>query len=157
MDDNVFGSYGVLRFMRRHEETVVASYPIDDDVLTFGCDPSCSVRLYYPTVSPLHAKIIFHERKVGLSLVYLFAFRHLIRITASGIHSSFRSTRYFCRQVSSIPRISDVPHDRPPDKQLGDRNKQETVSLRLSAQSTPSCPCIHPTARCIKIRAETCT
>jgi len=67
MDDNTsFGSYGVLRFMRRHEETVVASYPIDDDKLTFGCDPSCSVRLYYPTVSPLHAKIIFQERKVGL-------------------------------------------------------------------------------------------
>ena len=66
MDDNVFGSYGVLRFMKRHEEIVVASYPIDDDELTFGCDPSCSVRLYYPTVSPLHAKIIFQERKVGL-------------------------------------------------------------------------------------------
>ncbi|KAI0299367.1 hypothetical protein B0F90DRAFT_1562324, partial [Multifurca ochricompacta] len=53
-----------LRFMKRHEETVIASYPIDEDELTFGCDPSCSVRLYYPTVSPLHAKIIFQERKV---------------------------------------------------------------------------------------------
>jgi hypothetical protein len=72
MDDNVFGSYGVLRFMRRHEETVVASYPIDDDELTFGSDPSCSVRLYYPTVSPLHAKIIFQERKVSLSFFILY-------------------------------------------------------------------------------------
>ena len=74
MDDNAFGRYGVLRFMRRHEETVIASYPIDDEELTFGCDPSCSVRLYYPTVSPLHAKIIFQERKVGLSFVFAFIF-----------------------------------------------------------------------------------
>ena len=74
MDDNTFGRYGVLRFMRRHEETVIASYPIDDDELTFGCDPSCSVRLYYPTVSPLHAKIIFQERKVSPSFVFPFAF-----------------------------------------------------------------------------------
>ena len=74
MDDNAFGRYGVLRFMRWHEETVIASYPIDDEELTFGCDPSCSVRLYYPTVSPLHAKIIFQERKVGLSFVFAFIF-----------------------------------------------------------------------------------
>jgi len=66
MDVTTFGSYGVLRFMRKHEETVIASYPIDDDELTFGCDPSCGVRLYYPTVSPLHAKIFFQERKVRL-------------------------------------------------------------------------------------------
>jgi hypothetical protein len=74
MGDNEFGRYGVLRFMRRHEETVIASYPIDDDELTFGCDPSCSVRLYYPTVSPLHAKIIFQERKVGLSSFFLLLY-----------------------------------------------------------------------------------
>ena len=75
----------------------------------------------------------------------------------SGIHTSFRSTRYFRRQVSSIPLISDVPHDRPPDKQLGNRNKQETFSLRVSAQSAPPGPRIHPTAKCIKIRAKTRT
>lgn len=72
MDGSEFGRYGVLRFMRRNEEAIIASYPIDDDVLTFGCDPSCGVRLYYPTVSPLHAKIIFQERKVGLSFVFAF-------------------------------------------------------------------------------------
>jgi hypothetical protein len=97
MDDNVFGSYGVLRFMRRHEEIVIASYPIDDDELTFGSDPSCSVRLYYPTVSPLHAKIIFQERKVSLSFIYfLFAFRDISHesrfqafIQVFGVHGIF--------------------------------------------------------------------
>ncbi|KAH9077726.1 hypothetical protein EDB83DRAFT_2345491 [Lactarius deliciosus] len=69
MDGTEFGRYGVLRFMRRHEDTVIASYPIDDDELTFGCDPSCSVRLYYPTVSPLHAKIFFQERKAFIEVL----------------------------------------------------------------------------------------
>jgi len=67
MDGSDFGRYGVLRFMRRHGDTIIASYPIDNDELTFGCDSSCSVRLYYPTVSPLHAKIFFQERKVSCS------------------------------------------------------------------------------------------
>jgi hypothetical protein len=71
--------------MRRHEETVIASYPIDNDEVTFGCDPSCGVRLYYPTVSPLHAKIIFQERKVRKSFFFLLpvahdhGFRHLLK------------------------------------------------------------------------------
>ncbi|KAH9064558.1 hypothetical protein EDB87DRAFT_1556259 [Lactarius vividus] len=69
MDGTEFGRYGVLRFMRRHEDTVIASYPIDDDELTFGCDSSCSVRLYYPTVSPLHAKIFFQERKAFIEVL----------------------------------------------------------------------------------------
>jgi hypothetical protein len=93
MADSEFGRYGVLRFMRRHEETVIASYPIDDDELTFGCDPSCSVRLYYPTVSPLHAKIIFQERKVGLCFfLFFFALRLLTQpwfqafIQVMGVH-----------------------------------------------------------------------
>ncbi|KAI0301317.1 hypothetical protein BC826DRAFT_558631 [Russula brevipes] len=69
MDGGDFGTFGVLRFMRRHEETVIASYPIDNDEVTFGCDPSCGVRLYYPTVSPLHAKIIFQERKAFIEVL----------------------------------------------------------------------------------------
>ncbi|KAI9438291.1 hypothetical protein H4582DRAFT_1815256 [Lactarius indigo] len=69
MDGTEFGRYGVLRFMRRHEDIVIASYPIDDDELTFGCDSSCSVRLYYPTVSPLHAKIFFQERKAFIEVL----------------------------------------------------------------------------------------
>ncbi|KAI0252800.1 hypothetical protein BJV78DRAFT_269695 [Lactifluus subvellereus] len=71
MNGSDFGRYGVLRFMRRNEETVIASYPIDQDELTFGSDPECSVRLYYPTVSPLHAKIIFQERKAFIQVLGL--------------------------------------------------------------------------------------
>ena len=91
MDDNVFGSYGVLRFMKRHEEIVVASYPIDDDELTFGCDPSCSVRLYYPTVSPLHAKIIFQERKVGLPFFSFFC----LQLISHTLNHDFRRSYKF--------------------------------------------------------------
>ncbi|KAA1475288.1 hypothetical protein DENSPDRAFT_842031 [Dentipellis sp. KUC8613] len=67
MSDNDYGRLGVLRLMKRQDpEAVVASYPIDDEEVTFGRDQSCNVRLYYPSVSPLHAKIIFQERKAFL-------------------------------------------------------------------------------------------
>ncbi|KLO18960.1 hypothetical protein SCHPADRAFT_865893 [Schizopora paradoxa] len=64
-DASEVGRYGTIRLMKRTEEDgVVASYPIDDEVVTFGRDPTCSVRLYYQWVSTLHCKIIFEERKV---------------------------------------------------------------------------------------------
>ncbi len=64
-DASEVGRYGTIRLMKRNEpDAVVASYPIDDEVVTFGRDPTCSVRLYYQWVSTLHCKIIFEERKV---------------------------------------------------------------------------------------------
>ncbi|KAI0062552.1 hypothetical protein BV25DRAFT_643580 [Artomyces pyxidatus] len=67
MNTNDAGRYGVLRLLKKNEvDTVVASYPIDEEEVTFGRDPDCSVRLYYPTVSGIHAKIIFQERKAFL-------------------------------------------------------------------------------------------
>ncbi|KIK91166.1 hypothetical protein PAXRUDRAFT_831074 [Paxillus rubicundulus Ve08.2h10] len=64
MDPSEVGRFGTLRLMKRLEpNTPVASFPIDDDTVTFGRDPTCSVRLYYPSVSALHAKILFQERK----------------------------------------------------------------------------------------------
>lgn len=59
------GKYGTVRLLKRREPTtVVASYPIDDEEVTFGRDSSCSVRLYYQWVSSIHCKLIFEERKV---------------------------------------------------------------------------------------------
>jgi hypothetical protein len=46
-------------------DVVVTSFGIDTEELTFGRDPSCSVRLYYPDVAVVHCKIMFEERKVG--------------------------------------------------------------------------------------------
>jgi pSer/pThr/pTyr-binding forkhead associated (FHA) protein len=63
--DNDYGVYGVLRFLKKDDDrVVVANYPIDDDELTFGKEAECNIRLYYPTVSQQHAKIVFHDRKV---------------------------------------------------------------------------------------------
>lgn len=65
MDSSEVGSFGTLRLMKRLEpDKVVASYPIDEEEITFGRDPTCSIRLYYETVSGLHCKLIFRERKV---------------------------------------------------------------------------------------------
>lgn len=71
MDSAEIGSYGTLRLVKRVDpSSVVAAFPIDDDTVTFGRDPSCSVRLYYPTVSAVHAKIVFQERKVRCARFY---------------------------------------------------------------------------------------
>ncbi|EIW79456.1 hypothetical protein CONPUDRAFT_82884 [Coniophora puteana RWD-64-598 SS2] len=68
MDPTEIGKYGTLRLIKRSDPTVsVASFPIDEETVTFGRDTKCSVRLYYPTVSLVHAKLIFQDRKVRLS------------------------------------------------------------------------------------------
>ena len=65
MEASEVGRFGTLRLMKRLEpDKVVASYPIDDEEVTFGRDSTCSIRLYYESVSGLHCKITFHERKV---------------------------------------------------------------------------------------------
>lgn len=66
MDSSDIGQYGTLRLVKRQDaQSVIASYPIDEESITFGRDPTCSVRLYYPSVSAVHAKIFFEERKVS--------------------------------------------------------------------------------------------
>ena len=59
------GRYGTISLMKRHEpNTVVTAFGVDSEELTFGRDPECSVRLYYPDVSLVHCKIVFEDRKV---------------------------------------------------------------------------------------------
>lgn len=68
MDSSEVGRFGTIRLMKRLEpDKVVASYPIDEEEITLGRDPERNIRLYYETVSGLHCKIIFRERKVSSS------------------------------------------------------------------------------------------
>ncbi|KAL4067490.1 hypothetical protein V8B97DRAFT_1873520 [Scleroderma yunnanense] len=72
MEPSEIGRFGTLRLMKRLEpDTSIASFPIDDETVTFGRDPTCSVRLYYSSVSPLHAKIIFQDRKAFIVVLGL--------------------------------------------------------------------------------------
>jgi hypothetical protein len=64
MEGSEIGLFGTLRLMKRTTDEQVAAFPIDEETVTFGRDPTCSVRLYYPEISALHAKIVFRERKV---------------------------------------------------------------------------------------------
>jgi pSer/pThr/pTyr-binding forkhead associated (FHA) protein len=65
VEGNDMGRYGAISFLRAREpDKVIASYPIDTEVTTIGRDPSCDIRLYYPEVSALHAKLIIEDRKV---------------------------------------------------------------------------------------------
>ncbi|KAF9461792.1 hypothetical protein BDZ94DRAFT_1323128 [Collybia nuda] len=70
MDSSGFsqiGRYGTICLMKRHEpDTVVTSFGIDTEELTFGRDPTCGVRLYYSDVSLVHCRIVFEERKAFL-------------------------------------------------------------------------------------------
>ncbi|KAG1886565.1 hypothetical protein F4604DRAFT_1572094 [Suillus subluteus] len=66
MDGSEIGLFGTLRLMKRTTDEQVAAFPIDEETVTFGRDPTCSVRLYYPEISALHAKIVFQERKAFL-------------------------------------------------------------------------------------------
>ena len=69
VDPSEVGKFGTIRLLKQREPTaVVAAYPIDDEEVSFGRDSNCSVRLYYPEVSPLHCKIIFEERKAILQV-----------------------------------------------------------------------------------------
>jgi len=62
----VVGNYGCLQLLKKNRDVAVASYPIDGEVLVFGRAPMCDIRLYFDTVSSLHCKLIFEERKARL-------------------------------------------------------------------------------------------
>ncbi|KAF9001134.1 hypothetical protein BDQ17DRAFT_1327364 [Cyathus striatus] len=74
MDTSEFstvGRYGTISLLKRNEpNTVVTAFGIDSEELTFGRDPSCSVRLYYPDVSLVHCKVVFEERKKRFRFSY---------------------------------------------------------------------------------------
>ncbi|KZT26007.1 hypothetical protein NEOLEDRAFT_1169008 [Neolentinus lepideus HHB14362 ss-1] len=70
MDASDVGRYGTLKFMKRNDpSTVAAVFPIDDEEVTFGRNPQCDVRLYYDSVSAVHCKIVFQDRKAFLVIL----------------------------------------------------------------------------------------
>ncbi|TFK28280.1 hypothetical protein FA15DRAFT_701172 [Coprinopsis marcescibilis] len=63
------GKYGTLSLLKRQDQAVVTSFGIDSEELTFGRDPSCSVRLYYSDIALVQCKIVFEERKAFLAIL----------------------------------------------------------------------------------------
>jgi len=60
------GRYGTISLMKSREtDTVVTAFGVDTEEVTFGRDPGCSVRLYYPDVDLVHCKITFKDRKAS--------------------------------------------------------------------------------------------
>lgn len=65
IDSSYVGRYGTLSLMKKGGSNVpIAHYPIDDEEITIGRDPNCSVRLYYDAISKLHCKVTFEDSKV---------------------------------------------------------------------------------------------
>lgn len=151
MDSSEIGRYGTLRLVKRlSPQTIVASFPIDEEELTFGRDPKCSVRLYYPSVSAVHARIIFQDRKVRVIAVMLASNIH-IGVVALGIHSGAGCERPQHRRLPGVPIHSThrllsthrLPFPTPipvpaknytPPQQHRDRNPQKAIHIHLPAQ-----------------------
>jgi hypothetical protein len=86
MEVTAMGIFGVFTVMKTQSDVPLASFPVDEETsklllveniiyrlhafltVTFGRDPSCDVRLYYPSVSAVHAKIV---SKPGISVLVL--------------------------------------------------------------------------------------
>ncbi|KAJ7099700.1 hypothetical protein C8R44DRAFT_642264, partial [Mycena epipterygia] len=65
------GRYGTIQLLRQNTPAdVVTSFGIDNPAVSFGRDTACSVRLYYPDISPVHARIVFNDaRKAFLEVI----------------------------------------------------------------------------------------
>jgi pSer/pThr/pTyr-binding forkhead associated (FHA) protein len=65
------GRFGTVELLRKTgEDAVIASFGVDTSTVSFGRDPTCSVRLYYPAVAPLHARIVFNDdRKAFIEVI----------------------------------------------------------------------------------------
>ncbi|KAJ7054290.1 hypothetical protein C8F01DRAFT_501654 [Mycena amicta] len=64
------GRFGTIALLRQNTpDDVVTSFGVDTPAVSFGRDPNCSVRLYYPDVAPIHARIVFHDKKAFLEVL----------------------------------------------------------------------------------------
>ena len=64
------GCYGILQLLSSKAKLPVMSLPVNSDVLTFGCDTTCDVWMYFTFVSPLHAKLVFEDKQVIFPVVF---------------------------------------------------------------------------------------
>ncbi|KAJ7487983.1 hypothetical protein FB451DRAFT_1025621 [Mycena latifolia] len=72
------GRFGTIQLLRSasaigttsNTSDVVTSFGVDTSTVSFGRATNCSVRLYYPAVSPVHARIVFNDdRKAFLEVL----------------------------------------------------------------------------------------
>ncbi|KAF9254776.1 hypothetical protein L218DRAFT_444014 [Marasmius fiardii PR-910] len=72
-DYSQIGRYGTISLLKQNEANVaVTSFGIDSETLTFGMDRDCSIRLFYPDISPIHCKIRFSDRKFCCRHFWIF-------------------------------------------------------------------------------------
>ncbi|KAF7314025.1 FHA domain-containing protein [Mycena chlorophos] len=58
------GRFGTISLLRQNTVAdIVTSFGVDATAVSFGRDPTCSVRLYYPDVAPVHARVVFNDTK----------------------------------------------------------------------------------------------
>ncbi|KAK0231149.1 hypothetical protein IW262DRAFT_1454057 [Armillaria fumosa] len=60
------GRFGIVSLLDASTGNAITAFGIDTSPVTFGSDPSCTVRLFYPSISASHAHITFHDLKAFL-------------------------------------------------------------------------------------------
>ncbi len=60
------GRFGTVSLLDASTGNAITAFGIDTSPVTFGSDPSCTVRLFYPSISASHAHITFHDLKAFL-------------------------------------------------------------------------------------------
>ncbi|KAK7018791.1 hypothetical protein VNI00_018221 [Paramarasmius palmivorus] len=68
-DASQIGRYGTLSLLSSTDSKLVTSFGIDTPELTFGRSSSCSVRLYYPDIEDVHARIVFGDDNKAFLIV----------------------------------------------------------------------------------------
>ncbi|KAF7324517.1 FHA domain-containing protein [Mycena kentingensis (nom. inval.)] len=68
---DVPGRFGTIALLRKNSaDDVVTSFGVDSTTVTFGREQTCTIRLYYPDVDPVHARIVFNDdRKAFLEVL----------------------------------------------------------------------------------------
>jgi len=100
MDLSYVGRYGTLSLMKKDDSSIpIAHYPIDEEEVTIGRDPNCSVRLYYDTISRLHCKVTFEDAKVRARSIVSW---HSAQ-TISGIPNRLRNVWSRSGRFSAFP------------------------------------------------------
>ncbi|KAK0191306.1 hypothetical protein F5146DRAFT_595514 [Armillaria mellea] len=60
------GRFGTVSLLDASTGNAITTFGIDTSPVTFGSDPNCTVRLFYPSISASHAHITFHDLKAFL-------------------------------------------------------------------------------------------
>ncbi|KAF8333192.1 uncharacterized protein EI90DRAFT_639250 [Cantharellus anzutake] len=137
---DLLGRYGVLRLLSNKTRKPVTSFPVDSDVLTFGRDTTCDVRMYFTFVSPLHAKLVFENGQVNFKAFLSVMGMQGIVVNGSVVMPSSRSGEPIILPLQDQAEFTihnktfrfEYPSDSPHPFRVETPPRKSRKSLRMS-------------------------